>query len=43
MKYYLVEEEANYCGFDEEYLIKSDKPFDDVDMLDEFSEPDLGV
>ncbi len=33
MKYYLVEEDANYCGFEDEYLIKSDKPFDDVDMF----------
>lgn len=33
MKYYLVEEDANYCGFEDEYLIKSDKPFDDVDTF----------
>ena len=25
MKFYKVEESGNYCGYDEEYLIKSDK------------------
>lgn len=31
MKYYKVHESANYCGYDDDYLIKSDKPFDEVE------------
>ena len=31
MKFYKVEESGNYCGYDEEYLIKSDKGYNAVD------------
>ena len=31
MKFYKVEESGNYCGYDEEYLIKSDKDYNAVD------------
>lgn len=31
MKFYKVEEDANYCGYDGEYLIKSDKDYNAVD------------
>ena len=33
MKFYLVEEEGNYCGYDDEYIIKSDKPFNEVELF----------
>ena len=33
MKFYLVGEEGNYCGYDNEYIIKSDKPFNEVEMF----------
>ncbi len=31
MKFYKVEEDANYCGYTNEYLIKSDKDYNEVD------------
>jgi len=31
MTFYKVEESGNYCGYDEEYLIKSDKDYNAVD------------
>lgn len=31
MSFYKVKEDANYCGYNEEYLIKSDKPLADVE------------
>lgn len=31
MKYYLVEEEGNYCGYDDEYIIETDKDYNTVD------------
>lgn len=31
MKFYKVEEDANYCGYTNEYLIKSDKDYNAVD------------
>jgi hypothetical protein len=34
MKYFLVEEEGNYCGYDDEYLIKTDK---DEKAADDFA------
>jgi len=34
MKYFLVKEEGNYCGYDDEYLIKTDK---DEKAADDFA------
>jgi hypothetical protein len=34
MKYFLVEEEGNYCGYDDKYLIKTDK---DEKAADDFA------
>lgn len=34
MKYFLVNEEGNYCGYDDEYLIKTDK---DEKTADDFA------
>lgn len=34
MKYFLVEEEGNYCGYTDEYLIKTDK---DEKAADDFA------
>ena len=31
MRYYKVTESANYCGYDDEYLVKSERDLDGVD------------